>query len=481
MKYKINRCILFTFLVFMLCQLGQAEPMTIHYDNKIEWYTLDPITLYVNGEVLETQVMPPIQLENYVLVPAREVFTYLGAQIEWRPEEKSVYVYDETNLIILNINNKEAWVNETIKLMDMPAKLINDKVMIPLRFISEALGFKVEWFGDERNVFINSVSIEPPNNEVPPTNGEESNTEVSRPEDGDYNEEVNIPVELTENIHIDTLNNTLILDEILIDQIKINDLYTERKIVIDLQGDFSSLFNEGIWTNSLGLITGIEVSHTEGTKISITTSTICTPVTYMENNSVYIRCAKPREVFDKIIVLDPGHGGEKPGTCYEDIQEKDMTLTYGKALFDLLEQDESIKVYMTRQEDVHIDLMDRVYISNEIEPDLFISIHINSVENIPAAKGVETWYTSSNLDQRNKLFAEIVQRGLVNTFGMNNRGVKPNEFVVIKYTDAPAILIESGFLTNSEDRALMLSDTYAQQYATSIYMSLYEYFRILFQ
>ena len=130
---------------------------------------------------------------------------------------------------------------------------------------------------------------------------------------------------------------------------------------------------------------------------------------------------------------------------------------------------------MIREGDTFLTPMERAVVANEIQPDLFISIHVNSVNNNASASGTETYYTAK-ADTRNKIFAEMVQKALINTFGTRNRGVKDNTFVVTRYTNYPAILIEIGFLTNESDRQMMLSAGFEQKYATAVYNCIQNYY-----
>ncbi|OOO00313.1 MAG: hypothetical protein ATN35_07860 [Epulopiscium sp. Nele67-Bin004] len=144
-----------------------VQAMSITYDGKTYEYTLDEITLFHNGEQIETPVMPPIQLENTTLVPVNEVFSPLGAYVVWEHTEKTVYVYYHNTTVVLEANNSIAKVNGEEVELSMPVKIINDKVMVPLRFIAEQIGLTVHWNNDTRRIdIITSVSSQMPEPEV---------------------------------------------------------------------------------------------------------------------------------------------------------------------------------------------------------------------------------------------------------------------------------------------------------------------------
>ena len=78
----------------------------------------------------------------------------MGADVDWEGETQTATVEKGNDKIAFSINNTAAKVNNTIKTMDVPARLINSKTMIPLRFLSEELGYTVEWDQDTKTVTI---------------------------------------------------------------------------------------------------------------------------------------------------------------------------------------------------------------------------------------------------------------------------------------------------------------------------------------
>ena len=123
-----------------------------------------------------------------------------------------------------------------------------------------------------------------------------------------------------------------------------------------------------------------------------------------------------------------------------------------------------INVIYTRTTDVFVPLLQRSRISNSNNADLFVSFHRNSASN-PAANGVETLiYT--NASNKSLQVAEAVQQALVNVGVQSNRGVKRANLSVLRETDAPAILIELGFINNEQDNELF--DTKFDAYADAI-------------
>ncbi|MGA3602867.1 N-acetylmuramoyl-L-alanine amidase [Lysinibacillus agricola] len=179
---------------------------------------------------------------------------------------------------------------------------------------------------------------------------------------------------------------------------------------------------------------------------------------------------------DRIIIIDPGHGGKDPGTVVGSNSEKAITLKVSTLVKQKLEA-AGAKVLMTRTGDTYPSLQDRVDFTNANYGEIFVSIHVNSAANT-SAQGTETYYAISTGDmhQEDVDLATFVNNQIVNNLKMKNRGVKEQQYYVIRNMNIPSILVELGFLTNSEDRAKMTDDQYAELFAESIFKGISQYY-----
>lgn len=687
---------------------------TIVYDGKTYEYNLPPISLYVNGNKIET-TMDPIQLDGRVLVPAREVFAPMGAKVDWDANAKKVTVKYKDITMILTVNEQAVWLNGQTVTLDVPAKIINDKVMIPVRFISEQLGFKVDWNGSKRWVAITEKvdEQEPPVQEPPFVEDTPSQDEKPNVSNGNYTgttnkHQIQLPaasydqtkvMSVTVNeasgqhktiikaaspissakvdfqagkIIIDILNSksqltstispgtntyiknirtsqfttdttrvvldlkagalvnatfsadrsslivtltnqkiegikytvknqedTLFFKGLSKDQIDVNDSekeslisvviphttletainwtnlnanyiskvtlsnegdnvrgniwltekvnydltsdyqgatltlsayieppveqeppveeeipeqdatqalayvagdkptiqllnvlglnknaikvtddYRNKTLIFDLGKDYSSILGNTSMTINDQYINSIQVATNGTTKITVTTKNIYAYNFYESSGKVSLQLVRPSEKYNQIVVLDAGHGGSDSGAVGNGITEKAINYNQAMALYKLLEADPQIKVYMTRETDVYPTLQFRTALANEIEADLFISIHNNSAS--PSIRGAETLYYPSATDTRGKQVAQVVQNALVNKCGMINRGIKArSDLYVLRTSNMPAILIETGFVSNAEEALLLNNPTFNSKWATAIYESIIESFKFL--
>ena len=129
-------------------------------------------------------------------------------------------------------------------------------------------------------------------------------------------------------------------------------------------------------------------------------------------------------------------------------------------------------VLMTRPNDTYVSLQDRVAMSEKYNPDIFVSIHVNSSVR-PEITGVETHY----YHQESMTLAQTVHSSLASAVDSPNRGLFKSKFYVINHTTAPAILVEIGFISNSAERAQLVGEKRKQATAKAIADGVKNYFK----
>lgn len=173
----------------------------------------------------------------------------------------------------------------------------------------------------------------------------------------------------------------------------------------------------------------------------------------------------------KKVIIDAGHGGTDVGATSGGIYEKDITLDISKRVEKLLNQ-KGYQVVMTRPNDTYVSLQDRVAISAKNNPDIFVSIHVNSSVR-PEITGVETHY----YHQESMALAQTVHASLASAVQSPNRGLFKSKFYVINHTTVPAILVEIGFISNSGEREQLVGEKRKQATAKAIADGVENYFK----
>lgn len=171
------------------------------------------------------------------------------------------------------------------------------------------------------------------------------------------------------------------------------------------------------------------------------------------------------------IMIDAGHGGKDPGAAgHSGVEEKVSNLAIAMKVYELLRQDELFEVRMTRTDDTFVELEDRAAMANGWKADYMVSIHGNTYED-EEVSGTETYYRYDNGLQ----LATVIQRKLVEAMGFRDRGVRYNELKVLTLSEMPSVLIETGYLTNASEEAVLLSEQGQSRVAQAIVDGLIQY------
>lgn len=184
----------------------------------------------------------------------------------------------------------------------------------------------------------------------------------------------------------------------------------------------------------------------------------------------------------KVICLDSGHGGVDTGAQSNNIIEKELNLILSKKLEKELISRGAI-VYQTREGDYDLsttkvnrkrsDLYNRAKYINSLKPDIYISIHLNSVTS-STWRGLQIFYTSKN--EKNKVIANTITNYLKESM-KNVRAAKQNDsYYMYKNIEYPGILIEAGFISNKDDNYLLRNTEYQDKLVNLIANGIEKYF-----
>ncbi|RED59215.1 N-acetylmuramoyl-L-alanine amidase family protein [Cohnella lupini] len=178
---------------------------------------------------------------------------------------------------------------------------------------------------------------------------------------------------------------------------------------------------------------------------------------------------------DKVfkIVIDPGHGGNDPGAPgYSGIEEKADMLAIGLKVYDLLQQEPMFEARLTRNDDTFVELGDRAAIANDWGADALISIHGNSYTD-ESIFGTEVYYEKENSLQ----LAETIHSKMLEKTGLVDRGVRNEQLKVLSESEMPAVLMETGYLSNPDEEAFIQSEDGQARIAQAIVDGLKQYFQ----
>ena len=185
----------------------------------------------------------------------------------------------------------------------------------------------------------------------------------------------------------------------------------------------------------------------------------------------------------RTVVLDPGHGGADVGAegrTMKHVTDADVGYTVACKLQKLLE-DQGATVVFTRGElarNEQVFVTERIEMSNALEPDIYISIHANSTEDQTTATGAQTYTYNGKIYSQKALADNLAQKicdGL--KISTSEKSVtKSANYYVLRLNNHPSVLVETAFLSNPHDEALLATDEYRQKLAEGIYAGVVEYF-----
>ena len=180
---------------------------------------------------------------------------------------------------------------------------------------------------------------------------------------------------------------------------------------------------------------------------------------------------------EAVVVIDAGHGGSEKGAigCLGD-EEKDINLKIAQQVADIL-RNKDINVIMTRDCDANVELEDRINIAKENDADIFVSIHLNSIPDIPMNvhknRGTSVYYFNNNSQN----FAEKLKDSITDSAGTKDDGVKAGSFAVIRPTEYVAVLAEVAYMTNPMDSMLYTNDKWIKKASKGIAEGIIDYLK----
>lgn len=522
---------LFLLLALLICLLpaqaaGPAGTLKVQFYSEADKrypaaVETDLVRLTLNGAPLSAQDGVPA-LVQYVngqgrtLVPVRLVAEALGAEVLWVGETRQVILMRSPDTIVLTLGSAKAAVNGQV--VDLPGgvpagavkQMVGGKevesTMVPLRFVSEQLGAKVDWDNDTFTAAIAASAstpspapspsptpspapsegpILPPEAENPgqpvptpspsPTPNEpakEDRGQVLRLESDANAQSIFIATDHVPDVRVTDLGNRVAVDVV---GAKLGFSGTDgafaaeneciTRVRFSLHGDDLGYGYQHTVRVVLDLKSNVTYSRNIKVEQQVGGVLITAALEDDQHGGVDFIPSTPIDPNKLTVVLDAGHGGSAWGATYEDVKEKDLTLPMTKKLQAIL-LEKGYNVVLTREEDVYMDLYDRADIANAVEADIFVSIHCNASATNADFQGVFTYYHPSS--NRGKRLAQAIQDPVCDATGAINRGIANNDYVVLRETDMAAVLVETGFMSCHEELMRLVDGSYQDKIVKGI-------------
>lgn len=423
-------------------------------------------SLVIDNERVKTDVSPQL-IGGRVLVPLRVISESLGARVDWENNTKTAQIKALDKVLKLQINQTISYVNDKPIELDVPPQMVASRTMVPLRFISEQMNAEVSWLNDEKTVVVKRKAETEPAEEEKPVESPAAarQLETMNWQEGEEQASFSFQVQKGSN-NVFELKNP---DRIVID---LADTTLQIKEMPELNSLFVSEVNFGVHPNNTARIVltlrdrkqvKYEVNQQQDTlTITLTRQEVAQePTQPTPNPDGYAN--KVINSNSNVIFIDPGHGGKDVGAVgISGRYEKTVTLAIAQKLQSIL-QNKGFTVVMSHSDDAFVSLDGIAQLANASDAFCFVSVHANKAGSATAT-GLET-YTFYGTDHT---LAGLVQKEILARTGQTDRKVKESGFYVIKHTKMPAVLVETGFLSNVQEENFLFDPNNQQIIAEGI-------------
>lgn len=446
-------------------------------------------TIFLDGEPLNlSSGVQVANMKGNVMIPIRVVSENLGFKVGWEKASQTVTVENSEKTVRMVVGSQQAELNGAQVDLNLAPVLNGPTTLVPLRFVSEQMGLDVKWDNQSKAVYLSSAALPTTGAEIDPGEGTNPGSQTPPPaESGNKGS-------LTGLSFSD--NRLMIATEGAVTP-KVFSMTGPDRIVIDLPDTvYSASFLSGHAVNAQngGSMEAADYSDVTNIRYAVFSDNPPTvrivldltgPKNFavtQESGIIIVDLNAEGEILvppvtgngKKTVVIDPGHGGIKPGSIsLTGKTEKSFNLDISLKVEALLKKEKNINVVMTRSDDSHLELSDRVKIANNLKADIFVSIHGNSNAS-SSPSGTETYYTRDS----SKSLADVIHKHLAKATGLKDRGVKYGSLHVTRETTMPAVLLEIGFLSNKSDEAQLFKDDFQNRVAQGIVEGIKEYLKV---
>jgi N-acetylmuramoyl-L-alanine amidase len=460
---------------------NDSKYIKVRMDGKTISVLVAPIM--VDGKLVYTDD-PSFISGNTTYVPMRFISDQFGGKIEWNESTNTATVTVDNKVIKLTIGSKNVYVNGEKRVIedrfipklatyDYGTSKARGRTVVPLRLIAQLLGYEIG-FDEAKAIPIINRPTQNNNNNNNGNNQNKDQTTIVNTVKEIKKETVNG----REAIVIYKTNNVEISQQKLTGPVR---------LIFDLKASLLTGGGYHQYNISIGPVKGVRVSQFTSDVVRVVLDIkdgINDPqveVINQKDKLILIPTVVENQTPQKpsiVIFIDPGHGGHDPGAVQNGVNEKDINLQVGLKLNDALKK-AGYDTIIARDSDVYLTLEQRYNMANNSNSNIFISLHCNSFTS-SSAHGIEVYYCppekSPVKEVDSKPLAEAIHDELVKATGAKGRGAKEGTFAVIKNTTMPAILIEMGFISNSEEAQKLQTDSYQNKIVEGIVKGLQKYF-----
>ena len=265
-------------------------------------------------------------------------------------------------------------------------------------------------------------------------------------------------------------------EEVKAEEVVLENHYMDRELWVSVSSDQAKTYEEfyrttGVYGNCEDVAEGFYETEAERICLRFALTGVYEYRSIFEDHTLYVEFVPSKEMYEKVIVVDPAHGGEESGVAAEGTLAKDITVGVAKALKDLFDETD-IKVYYTRMDDSNPAAADRAALAEATKADMLFRIEVSGDEN-SKVYGTAAVYNSrffipgfGNVELADLLEREVVTSISGKANGLVEAAVSDE---VINSATVPAAAIRVGYLTNGQEAILLRREDYIKRIAEGIY------------
>ena len=255
------------------------------------------------------------------------------------------------------------------------------------------------------------------------------------------------------------------------EEITIENHYMDQELYVLIRNVQKSFYAEhALVGNRTGIEAGFYHETEDGVALIFTLTQVYEYRTVFENNELYISFLNPREIYNRIVVIDPSCGGPDRGSVENGVVEKELTLQIARKLKEKLDES-GIKAYYTRMDDVNPAAKQRVTLANEVKADMYIAISVDRREE-EEVYGVSTIYNDQYFIPGfgSVELADLLEKELASEIKTKALGLeKASGESKLRYATVPAAEVRVGCLSNKQEVILLKREDYIEKIANGIY------------
>ncbi|MBP5159141.1 MAG: N-acetylmuramoyl-L-alanine amidase, partial [Lachnospiraceae bacterium] len=499
------------------------EPLKLFYNGEDVDYSGSICRASYNGKRINLGASPDIIISDNAMIRAKKILAdTMGVSLK-RDKNGRITLKKGELKLVMKLGDRHAFLNDRLVIAPVaPLMIKNYKsgtnlLYVPGRFVAENLGYSYEWIENKKTSSIEDTE------DVGVDKSEINLLKFS------YGNDAELPDDIDSRDIAEVFGTVNIpLPEGFDDKTcPIENRYYDEELRITLDGDYSKFYKSKDLDFTNPYIEQIAVTLTDDEKTLIhiyTNGAMCFQYSF-EEGEYRLKIDRPTKFYDRIVVIDAGHGDNDPGTVHEGYNEKDLNFAIANDYLKPMFEASDMKIFLSRHDDTLVDLYERGAFASKTDADIFVSIHHNSSTN-DKAHGTSVYYSTiyyvetasglnseikaemllelgfmSNHEELMKLKspkyqkkeAKIIFQTIQKIFeeyptgrtkvyeyegdgtsyvvpepvepGTEDRGTIDKGFVVVRDNTVPAVLLELGFMSNHEELMKLTSKKYQKKEA----------------